>query len=263
MRAATYGGWEATRRKVPLRLVFAHQPTPMWSPGVLVADEYRWERDWVRAQLDAAEKQVHRSHPDLRTESAIVKASPAGALVAESRHASLVVVATNATGGLMGHLAGSVAAPVAAYAHGPVIVVRPTSYAELDPATFGGRPVVVGPDGSPESEHAMDFAVEQAVARGTSLHAVYAWSVSEVHDIGPIVADHFVNAGEEAKALRLLTEATEGWSARYPDLRIVRRVIHSLDPVDALAYAAPRRRVDRGGIKRPRRIPGPAPRLHC
>jgi nucleotide-binding universal stress UspA family protein len=237
MRSATYGGWEATRRRVPLRLVFAHQHTPMWSPGVLVADEFRWEHDWVRAQLDAADKRVRVSYPDLHIESVIVTASPAGALVDESRNASLVVIATQATGGVVGHLSGSVAAQVAAHAHGPVIVVRPTSYAELDPATFADRPVVVGLDGSPESEHAMDFAVEQAVARGTALHAVYAWNVLEVHDIGPIVADRFVNADEEAKALRLLTEATEGWTDRYPDLRIVRRVIHSLDPVDALTHA--------------------------
>ena len=136
----------------------------------------------------------------------VVNASSAGALVAESRHASLVVVATHATGGVVGHLAGSVAAQVAAHAHCPVIVTRPTSYAELDPATFADHPVVVGLDSSPESDHAMDLAVEQAVARGTKLHAVYAWNVLEVHDIGPIVADRFVNADEEAKALRLLTE---------------------------------------------------------
>jgi nucleotide-binding universal stress UspA family protein len=237
VRAATYGAWEATRRRVPLRLVFAHQPTPMWSPGVLVADEYRWEHDWVRAQLEAADHKVRASFPDLYIESVIVSASPAGALVGESRHASLVVVATRATGGFVGHLAGSVAAQVAAHAHGPVVVVRPTGYVELDPAGFGDRPIVVGLDGSPESEHAMDFAVEQAVARGASLHAVYAWNVLQVHDIGPIVADRFVNADEEAKALRLLTEATEGWTDRYPDLRIVRQVIHSLDPVDALTNA--------------------------
>lgn len=83
----------------------------------------------------------------------------------------------------------------------------------------------------------MDFAVEQAVARNAQLHAIYAWNVLEVHNIGPIVAEQFINADEEAKALRLLTEATEGWTDRYPDLHIVRRVIHSLEPAEALARA--------------------------
>src|SRR6187551_152287 len=77
VRAATYGAWEANRRRVPLWLMFAHQPTPMWSPGVLVDDEYRWEHDWVRAQLDAADKKVRESYPDLRIKSVVVNASSA------------------------------------------------------------------------------------------------------------------------------------------------------------------------------------------
>jgi nucleotide-binding universal stress UspA family protein len=239
MRAASYAAWEAGRRRVPLRLVFAHQPTPMWGPSLLIAaDGYRWEQDWVRDTLANAHKQVAAAHPDLTVHSAAVSASPAAALIEESKHASLVVVGTRATGGLVGHLSGSVAAQVAAHAYAPVIVLRPSSYADLDPATFATAPVVVGLDGSVESEAALAFAVEQAVARGTDLHAVYVWSTLEVHDIGPIIADDYVNADEEAKALRLLTEATQGWTERYPDLRITRRVIHSVDPADALAQAS-------------------------
>ena len=237
MRAAVYGAWEANRRRVTLRLVFAYQPMPMWSPGVLVADDDRWERNWVRAQLAAAHEHVAAAYPDMTVETAMTSASPAGALVDESEHAGLVVVGTQATGGFVGHLTGSVAVQVAAHAHCPVIVVRPTSGAELDPVTFPDRPVIVGLDGSRESERAMDFAVEQAVARNAQLHAIYAWNVLEVHNIGPIVAEQFINADEEAKALRLLTEATEGWTDRYPDLHIVRRVIHSLEPAEALARA--------------------------
>src|SRR5215467_4243795 len=210
MRAGVYGAWEAKRRRVTLRLVFAYQPMPMWSPGVLVADDDRWERDWVRSQLTAAHEHVGAAYPDMTVETAMTSASPAGALVDESEHAGLVVVGTQATGGFVGHLTGSVAVQVAAHAHCPVIVVRPTSGAELDPVTFPDRPVIVGLDGSRESERAMDFAVEQAVARNAQLHAIYAWNVLEVHNIGPIVAEQFINADEEAKALRLLTEATEG-----------------------------------------------------
>jgi nucleotide-binding universal stress UspA family protein len=29
-RAAEYAAWDARRRNVPVRLVFAHRPTPMW-----------------------------------------------------------------------------------------------------------------------------------------------------------------------------------------------------------------------------------------
>jgi nucleotide-binding universal stress UspA family protein len=123
MRVGTYGAWEAKRRRVPLRPVFARQPTPLWSPGVLVADDYRWERDWGRARLAAAQDHVRAAFPGLTIETAVVKGSPAGALVEESRHACLVVTGTHATGGFVGRMSGSVAAQVAAHAHCPVIVV--------------------------------------------------------------------------------------------------------------------------------------------
>lgn len=237
-RAATYGAWEAGRRRVPLRLVLAHQPTPMWGPATLIQDDYEWVQDWVREILVKAEKQVTADYPGVTVGAAAVSGGAAGVLVEESRRASLVVIGTRATGGVWGRLSGSVAAQVAAHAHAPVVVLRPTSPGAADPATFATTPIVVGLDGSPESQHALAFAVEEAVARGTNLHAVYAWSVLDVRDIGPIVPDGYEAADAKDKALRLLTEATEGWSDRYPDLIIRRSVAHTLDPVEALIIAS-------------------------
>jgi len=237
MRAADYGAWEAERRRVPLRLVLAHQPAPMWGPHILAADDYRREHDWVRDVLANAERQVAAAHPEVTVQSATVDAGPAAGLVEESKRASLVVVGTRAAGGFVGHLSGSVAAQVASHAHAPVIVLRPTGSDEV-PASFAGRAVVVGLDGSPESEHALAFAVEEAVARGSRLHAVYVWNALEVHDIGPIVAEEFGDAEAEDKAIRLVTEATEGWTDRYPDLHIVRGVVHALDSAGALAQVS-------------------------
>lgn len=235
LRAAAYGAWESKRRNVPLRLVFAHAPAPLWGPSILLAEDYRWERQWARDMLAEAEQRVIATNPDVTLQTAVVSGSAAGALVDESRQASLVVLGTRAAGGVIGHLSGSVAAQVAAHADTPVIVIRPAADVDVDPTLVTDRPVIVGLDGSIESEQAMAFAVEQALARGADLHAVYVWNVLEVHDIGPIVADEFDADEEEKKASRLLTEATEGWAADYPDLTIARRVIHGLDAVDALS----------------------------
>lgn len=234
LRAAAYGAWEAKRRNVPLRLVFAHAPAPMWGPSILLADDYRWERQWPRDMLVEAEQRVIAAHPDVTLQTAVVSGSAAGALVDESRSASLVIVGTRAVTGVIGRLSGSVAAQVAAHAHTPVVVTRPTDDLDVDATVITDRPVIVGLDGSVESEQAMAFAVEQAVARGASLRAVYIWNVLEVHDIGPIIPDDFDADAAEAKATRLLTEATEGWASSYPDLTISRRVVHGLDVVDAL-----------------------------
>jgi nucleotide-binding universal stress UspA family protein len=237
LRAAAYGAWEAKRRNVPLRLVFAHVPAPLWGPSILLADDFRWERQWARDMLIEAEQRVIATNPDVTLQTAVVSGTAAGALVDESRHASLVILGTRAAGGVIGHLSGSVAAQVAAHAHTPVIVIRPTDDVGVDATVVTDRPVIVGLDGSVESERAMAFAVEEAVARNAELHAVYVWNVLEVHDIGPIVPDGFDADEEEKKATRLLTEATEGWAGNYPDLTIARRVIHGLDPVDALSRA--------------------------
>jgi nucleotide-binding universal stress UspA family protein len=237
LRAAAYGAWEAKRRNVPLRLVFAHVPAPLWGPSILLADDFRWERQWARDMLVEAEQRVTATNPDVTLQTAVVSGTAAGALVDESQRASLVILGTRAAGGVIGHLSGSVAAQVAGHAHRPVIVIRPTDDDGFDPTVVTDRPVIVGLDGSVESERAMAFAVEQAVARNAELRAVYVWNVLEVHDIGPIVPDGFDADEEEKKASRLLTEATEGWAGNYPDLTIARRVIHGLDAVDALSRA--------------------------
>jgi nucleotide-binding universal stress UspA family protein len=232
-RAAAYGAWEAKRRRVALRLVFAHQPAPMWGPATLTPNDSEWLHHWIHDLLTKAEKDVTESYPDVTIATAVIPGSPAAALVDESRHASLVVVGTRSSGGLKGHVAGSVAAQVAAHAHAPVVVLRPGDPRCADPASFVGRRVMVGLDGSPESQHALEVAVEEAVARDAGVHAVFVWSTLDVRNIGPIV-ESYLASEEEDKALRLVTEATQGWSEQYPDLPITHQVVHGVDPVDAL-----------------------------
>jgi nucleotide-binding universal stress UspA family protein len=232
-RAAEYGAWEARRRHVPLRLVFAHRPPQMWGPSLLIPNDYAWVQDWVGDMLATAVKTVTAAHPDVTVETTVVSGGAAAVLVDESRHASLVVLGTRARGGVSGHIGGSVAAQVAAHAHTPVIVLRPDGPADPTPPP-GGR-ILVGLDGSVESERAMAFAVEEAAARDAAVDAVYVWNVLEVRDLGPLVPDGYDIDEAEEKALRLLTEATVGWSDRHPDLVIGRRLVHGLDAADALA----------------------------
>jgi nucleotide-binding universal stress UspA family protein len=193
------------------------------------------DQHWARAQFADAKKLVVAEYPDVHVQTAIVPGGPAGVLLAESRKASLVVVATQATGGLVGHLGGSTAAQVAAHAEAPVLVLR--GERQGDPESFRGWPVVVGVDGSAESERAVAYAVEQAVARHTDVHAVYVWNIIDVHDYG-VVSDAYVHAEEAQKARRLLTEATAGWADRYPEVTIVRHAEHGMHPATELCRIA-------------------------
>jgi nucleotide-binding universal stress UspA family protein len=232
--AADYAAWEAGRRGTALEIVYAHHPAPLWGPSNLILDDYAWERDWVRSLLKQTVVDVTAAHPDLIVRASAKRGGAAGVLVDESQSAGLVVVGTRASGGLLGHLAGSVAAQVAAHAAGPVIVMRGVSGRRYDPNSFRGRRVVVGVDGSAEAQVAISYAVEEAVARDAQLHAVMAWSLFDVHDVGGIIPDVYDLDEESAKADRLLDEALTGWLDRYPDLRIIRHVVHDVDPVQTI-----------------------------
>jgi nucleotide-binding universal stress UspA family protein len=235
--AAVYAAREASRRRVKLTMIYAHQPTPMWGPATPILDDYRWEQDWVHRILTDGRNEVTSAFPELEFDTKIMSGSAAGALIDASATASLVVTGTHSTAGIVGHLAGSVAAQIAAHADAPVIVVRDTDGSRPDSAAAAGR-IVVGLDGSDESQRALAFAVDEAVDRVASIEAVYGWCIPDVHDIEPFINRTYILAEEKAKADRLVTEAVSGWSDRYPDLAITHRVVYTSDPVDALLQAA-------------------------
>lgn len=230
-RAISYGAWEASRRQVPLRLVLAFQPTPIWGPATLRPTDYVQRPPWVDELLTRAQKQAAEDYPELAIDADTINGIPAGVLVDESRRASLVVVGTRATGGLAGHLHGSVAIQVATHSTAPVVIVRGGVTGH---PLAAGAPVVVGLDGSDASADAMAFAVEQAIARKVNVHAVFAWDVERVHNVGPLSPETFSVREAQHTAERLLAEAVAGWSERYPDLTIVERPVFDSEPFKAL-----------------------------
>ena len=235
--AAAYGAQEATRRGVGLTMIYAHQPTPMWGPATPILDDYSWERDWIHQILRDGRKEVALAYPELEIDAKIMSGSPAGAIIDASATANLVVTGTQSTAGIIGHLAGSVAAQIAAHAHTPVIVVRETDSVRPHSSPSPAR-IVVGLDGSDESQRALAFAVDEAVERDASIEAVYGWCVPDVHDIEPFINSTYVLEDEKAKADRLVSEAVSGWSDRYPDLAITHRIVYTFDAVDALLQAS-------------------------
>ncbi|MFF8633580.1 universal stress protein [Streptomyces pilosus] len=71
-----------------------------------------------------------------------------------------------------------------------------------------GRHVVVGVDGSLAAVRALDWAVEEAVRRGTSLRIVYA--VGDRDEAGPVLASAAVRVHERHPGLPVETRAVEG-----------------------------------------------------
>ena len=128
-----------------------------------------------RRRLGEATRIAHESAPggELSVTTELVAGPAVAALIEWSRDARMVVLGSRGLGEFTGGLLGSVTAALAHHAHSPVAVIRESPH----PTTQG--PVVVGVDGSTNSEPAIALAFEEASLRGTDLIAVHAWS-SEV-----------------------------------------------------------------------------------
>jgi len=150
-----------------------------------------------------------------------VSAGPATRVLGEaSEDASLLVVGRRGGGGLTDRLVGSSAAQIAQFAACPTVVV-PEIGVIVPP---DGPGVVVGVDIGDEGQPAVEFAFDEASRRGLPLTAVRAWTLLSDEpglraDVAPLPEDL------EAEQRRLLSEGLAGWSAKYPDVLVLPRVV--------------------------------------
>lgn len=99
----------------------------------------------------------------------VIRGHPAKVLTEAVGDADLLVVGSRGHGGFAGLVVGSVSQHLVAHAPCPVVV----HHGHRAPV---GR-IVVGVDGSPESQQALRWAAEQARLAGSTLRAVLAWQL--------------------------------------------------------------------------------------
>ncbi len=211
--------WAATaalRRGTSLRIVHVCAIPVGYPPGFVDARVLREAmaeqgRGWLAQARDAAEMAA----PGLEVETAEVTAGVVPTLVRESSAGAMVVLGTRGLGGFTGLLVGSTAVEVAARAECPVVVVR---------GAERQGPVVVGVDGTPASEAAIEFAFAEAAARDTDLVAVHTWTdlLVETAFAGGAAALDFSPLAEQAA--EVLGERLAGWCEQYPDVPVTRHV---------------------------------------
>ncbi|MFI5696413.1 universal stress protein [Kribbella sp. NPDC051586] len=102
----------------------------------------------------------------------LADSDPTSALLIEADNAEMVVVGTRSRNKMSAAVLGSVATSVASKAPCPVVVVR---------GELRAGPVVVGTDGSPDSEEAVAFAFEAAARSGAELEVVHCWHPQADH----------------------------------------------------------------------------------
>lgn len=144
--------------------------------------------------------------------------SPAAVLAEQSETADLVVIGSRGLGSVSSAVLGSTVAHVAAHARCPVVVVR----AESPP----DGPVVVGVDGSVESEETVGWAFDHASRHRLPLEVLHAYTIPVYPGVVPYVPPAEITEATTQFERRVTGEVLAGWQERYPDVVVTSRVVH-------------------------------------
>jgi nucleotide-binding universal stress UspA family protein len=227
--ALAWAADEAARRRLPLRPVHVEGvPTKGYGKREIPPSWEEWNEALHQAGkqvLEEAVKFVAAKHPQLEVDALLAEGDPVWVLREQSRDATAVVLGSR-------HLSraqemfgsASVAIPVMAHAHCPVVVVPEPEHVTQEPAYY-----VVGVDGSEHSAAAVDVAFEEAALRGAELRALFVW------EAGPLrVFDEY---GPQQESRRLLSEIVAGRRARYPEVDLHHELVVG-HPVQVLTDAS-------------------------
>lgn len=218
--AAMWAADEAQRRQAGLRLVQAYSVSVGFAGpgGMIPTNIFDDVRQWAKTVLTGLADTVRDAYPDLDIDAQLRHDVPFVALREAGSHALMTVVGTHGTSAIMDSLVGSIPVRLASHGPGPVVVIRADS--SVTPALNRG-PVLVGLDGSADSERALSFAFEEASLRGTPLVALHCWGDRSDSFRLPYPPESRDDAAQEPLLRRVqIAELLSGWSDKYPDVRV-------------------------------------------
>ena len=157
--------------------------------------------------------------------------STASALVEQSRTAVMVVIGSRGHSAISSAILGSTVSHVVSHAHCPVIVVQ--AHGAPD------GPVVVGVDGSVDSEELVGWAIDHASRHGLGLEVVHCYMIPVYPGVVPYVPPVEITASTVGFEERVTSEVLAGWRERYPDVEIGTTIVHGR-PGPALVEATGR-----------------------
>jgi nucleotide-binding universal stress UspA family protein len=227
----------AHRQRRPLRVVHAFEPAqssvrPLIGRSAEITDVFR---NSARRLCDEALETLAVAYPDLEVSVRVQPGSVVETLLDESEGAEAMVLGRRGVGGFASLLLGSTTLTVTGHAHCPVITV-PKPH-DQEPYPEG---VVVGIDGSEISERAVEYAFRTASELDEKLVLLHAWDdpaasmgmammAPGVYDASWFESDAVLEVEEQL----LLAESVAGWSEKYPDVHVERKVVRR-HPVVAL-----------------------------
>jgi nucleotide-binding universal stress UspA family protein len=164
-------------------------------------------------------------------ETVATAGSTASVLVEQSRTASMVVIGSRGHGSISSAILGSTVSHVASHAHCPVIVAQERGRPD--------GPVVVGVDGSPESEELVGWAIDHASRHGLALEVLHSYAIPVYPGVVPYVPPVEISTATAGFEQRVTSEVLAGWREKYPDVEITTNVAHGR-PAPALVEATGR-----------------------
>jgi nucleotide-binding universal stress UspA family protein len=228
--ATDWAARDAALRRVRLTLVhvFPEPATEPLMPNGLRDVRAKHGHRVLEEARYVARRAVADDEP-IVVEQELCTGDPVSTLVMLSKEAGMLVVGRRGGDGWDRRLMGSTSSSLVHHAHCPVAVIHDEDPLMAHPAQ---APILVGIDGSPASELATAIAFDEASRRGVGLVAMHSWAHDDRHgraaaDVGPQL-----EVGKEALAERLA-----GWSQRYPDVPVKRRLVYG-NPAEQLVAAS-------------------------
>ena len=234
LAAVTWAAREAVYHDAPLVLVTVtsmpgDSGVPTGIPAGFFDDQGLAARKRLEKAEDFARAAGHGHDIDIEIEIARGTGSPTRELLERSETARMVVVGSNRYGPVERALLGSVSTAVVTHARCPVAVVRELPHTEVTEIV---GPVVVGVDGTANSEPAISVAFEEAAQRQVGLVAVHAWSDIDL-DLAGWRGSGFEWEKQHTREMALLAESLSGRAEEYPDVKVqavvvIDRPVHNL-----------------------------------
>ncbi|GII82233.1 universal stress protein [Sphaerisporangium siamense] len=226
--AVEWAARDAARLNAAVKIVHVREPWSDTAPFHSIPGFQDSLSEFCEGVVAAAAERVRAYSPDIEVSTVLAAGTVVDTLMREARDADEVVLGSRGMGGFTGLVLGSVGLGVAGHFPGPVVIVRGSA------ETKTGE-VVVGYDGSPASEAAMDYAFAQAEARSARLRVVHAWQSPLFSSFAvaytDVVSDLYENHAEEFQ------RGLEPWLRKYPGVSAVGSSVFGA-AVPALAEAS-------------------------
>ncbi|GGL13693.1 universal stress protein [Sphaerisporangium melleum] len=219
---------DAARSGKAVRVVHVREPWAGEYPFHRVEGFDQSMTDYCEGVLAKAAARVAERAPGVKVTTELATGAVVERLKDESGRTDVLVLGSRGMGGFTGLVVGSVGIGLAGHAAGPVVIVR-------GPLGEEHGEIIVGVDGSPHSEAALEFAFEQAKLRGARLHAVHAWAMPAFSPLAAGYTDVFKDVFESAT--RQAGQWLAAWRQEHPEVTVAETVVCG-HPTPALVEAS-------------------------